>query len=1293
MLTWKVRFAWVLALLAGGVGAQMAWGQTPSEVLTGSAEVRWSPELPWLPEEGFDQEGIPFGVWEWPTSSAWGRGVLLNVEADWSPVAGMQEAAVRRLSELARSEAGEGGWPGATFRWVHGAMQWKAPLLRFNEATGAVERVERFEVLWGQHPLGSEGHADRTRDWPEQSVLSEGQMYRVDVPRDGVYKLDASFWAAIGVNPEEVAPEAVTVFGNGGHALPMSNNVDRPLDPATVALWWRGDADAVHAGQGEFLFWAEGPHAIEYSNETGQFTHQRNPYSDSATFFVRIDDVPGRHGARLQVGSGHPEGVAVEDTARTTRHVAFHEEEQHSPNRSGREWYGEEFGNVLERTFIFPVPFAEPEVGQVRIELIARSMGSASSFTVSAGEASSTAFHNITSTASTSPVATSAGLTLEGPLVSGSGNNARVEVNVAFNPANSDARGWLDFIRIEQERALRFSGSTEWFFGAEPGTGWVRYELSNASLLESIWDVTTGTQPVHIPFELEGETAVFYAERDVMRRFVAFPGYGFGVPEVRGLVAHSNVHAWAGLDAVLVTRPMYAEAAERWAAMRADEGLSVGIVDQQTVFNEFSSGQPDPTALKMLMMMLWDRAEDAGEGHPRFLQLMGDGTFANRGGLASSPYIITYQSANSLSPTSSYVSDDYFGFIEPDMGEDIGDKMAIGIGRIPCSNASEALEFVEKLERYAGRIEVPDDGCGLDENQPEKGPWRNRITLVSDDMDGSGGPTELSHMLNSEEHSNTLAAEHPEYDVDKIYFDAYPQLSTPGGERYPDASEAIDRRVGEGGLIVNYIGHGGERGWAHERVLTSAMIREWTNRSRMPLFMTATCELARFDDPEVESAGELMVMNPDGGAIGMLTTTRVVFSSSNQQLNRAFYDIALQDEEVPDLRLGDIARVTKNDPQVSNTSNKRNFTLLGDAAMKLAYPQHRVVLDELPDSVRALDAFMASGFVADAAGDTLHDFNGVVTVRVFDKRSQISTLNNDGGTAPFSFTVFRNVIHQGLATVTDGAFSFEFVVPRDIDYEWGTGRVSCYALDLATGADAHGASEAWHIGGVNADYVPDLTPPQVDVYLNDTLFVSGGMATPNPVLLVRAFDEGGINSAGSGIGHQMKAVIDGDWGGAISLNDFYAADLDTYQSGTIRYPLEGLSAGEHTIEVILWDVQNNQGRGAVSFTVVEGDEVAFDVVNAFPNPAAEEVWFEVEHTAACEAVNYRLDVFDLAGRRVHAAAWEVQSPGFRLAPFRWDLRDGDGKAVKPGTYLCRIALETTSGEVTQHSERIVVLRP
>lgn len=1284
--------AWIL-VLALTLLASLATGQTPAPTLEASAHITWSLSDPTLPLEGYEQDGVPHGVWEWDAAAPWSRALLLTCAPEWAPVEGVSEYALRQLGGWARSDEEVDGWPGAKFRVVHGRVQVSGPMLRWNMATGQAERLEAFEATFGAHPLGSDFAGERLRNWPEHSVLSEGALYRIAVARDGVFRLGSAFWNEIGVDAASVPREAVTVFGNGGHLLPMANDEDRPLDPATVALTWRGSEFATTAAEGEFLFWAEGPHAIDYDSAFGHFQHLRNPYSDSAYYFVRIDDAPGRLGTRMLQAPGLPLGTAIDTVIQSTVHVAFHEEEAVSPNRSGREWYGEEFGIVETRTFQFAVPHALETPGKVQVQLIGRSIGGVSPFAVTAGAESATLTPNATSTSSTANVANLASAVLEGEVVTGAGSSARVEVTVDFSPLNSEARGWLDFIRVEQAKSLRFSGVAEAFFGAKPGSGWVQYELSNADLLADIWDVTDPVQPQRVSFELQDGVATFAAPRDVMRRFVAMPDYGFSDPEVRGALTPTDLHSWSGLDAVLITRPDYAEAALRWAALRADEGLAVGVAYQQQVFNEFSSGQVDPTAFKMLMMMLRDRAEAEGSNAPRFLQLMGDGTFANRGGLANSPYLITYQSANSLSPTSSYVSDDYFGFLEPGMGENIGDKMAIGVGRIPCSNATEALEFVTKLERYAGMHGALGGDCGMDAQFPSSGPWRNRITLVSDDMDGSGGPTELSHMMNSEEHAATLAANHPEYDVDKIYFDAYPQYSTPGGERYPDASDAIDRRVEEGALIVNYIGHGGERGWAHERVLTTSMIRDWSNAYAMPLFMTATCELARFDDPEIESAGELMVLNRDGGAVGMLTTTRVVFSSANQELNRAFYKVALEDEANQDLRLGDIARITKNDPLVSNVSNKRNFTLLGDAAMALAYPMHQVVLSEMPDSVRALELFEGRGYIADAAGDTLHGFQGKATIRVFDKRSAVSTLNNDGGTAPFAYTVFRNVIHQGEVSVQDGEFAFTFMVPRDIDYAWGAGRVSAYALDLETGEDAHGSSEDWMIGGVNADFELDTTPPLVDVYLNDTLFVSGGMAAAEATLLVRAFDAGGINSAGSGIGHQMKAVIDGDWAGAIPLNSYYTSDLDTYQRGTIRYPLTALTPGAHTIEVVMWDVQNNQGRGEVEFVVGETGAALFDLVYAYPNPATERVSFQIEHTLACEPAHYTLDVFDLAGRQVHTAQWEVESEGFRFAPLTWDLNGPDGSAVKPGTYVCRIRLETTSGEVAQQTERIVVLRP
>ena len=721
--------------------------------------------------------------------------------------------------------------------------------------------------------------------------------------------------------------------------------------------------------------------------------------------------------------------------------------------------------------------------------------------------------------------------------------------------------------------------------------------------------------------------------------------------------------------------------------MHADEGLTVLLTTQRAVFDEFSSGSVDPTAIKMLMMMLRDRSLEGGWEPPRYLQLFGDGTFANRSNLEASPYVITYQSENSLSPTGSYVSDDYFGFLEDQYGEGIGDKLAIGVGRIPCGTASEAEEMVDKIEAYLQHpsADAQASGCINEGSGDDDGTWRNLICLVSDDMDGNGGPTEIEHMVNSDEHAEKIAENHPEYDVAKIYMDAYPQESTPGGERYPDAQVALDRQVRNGALIVNYIGHGGERGWSHERLLNTTTIQEWRNIDRMPLFMTATCELARFDDPEVESAGEMMVLNPKGGAIAMLTTTRVVFSGSNQQLNRAFYEVALQDTGDAPLRLGDIVRVTKNDPQVSNSSNKRNFSLLGDVALRLNYPREEIRFTEVPDTLRALDLALVRGYVSNTSGDTLADFNGIVHVKVFDKRSQITTLNNDGGPNPHTFQLFRNVLFNGVASAESGVFEFSFVVPRDIDYSFGNGRISAYAVSDST--DAHGASESMVIGGVADAFSIDDEAPVVQLYINDTTFVSGGLTDENPWLLARVFDAGGINASGVGIGHDIKATLDGQSDASIVLNDFYTTDLNAYQRGTVRYPFEELEPGRHSMELVVWDVQNNKGTATVEFLVAASAEAAFGQVLAYPNPSVDEFKFSIEHNQACQNGELVLEVFSASGLQVHYQSLPWHEEGFRATGLRWE------PSVPAGVYVFRLTLVPEAGTPVQYSDQLVVIRP
>ena len=1262
-----------------------------TEVVESAFALEWThdeakaPVGQWAVEGGFWLDEIPWGVFEvsWPID--WGQGQELISNETWSPLD--QNTLTSRQRDLLLSEGEEGAW---NMEHTGSGAQWSAPLMRWNQPLSQFERLISLDCAFGRFPGGAveplPAFTSRNREWPESSPLDSGEFLRITTGSDGLYKIDRNWISDAGFDPDTLDPGKMNLYGNGGRLLPMDNSQSRPLGLQVASIWFEGDENG-QWDEGEFfVFWANGPHAIQRDNAGIGWLHDRHAYEDVAHYFLRLDDSVDP----VRVDDGSPIAELPDTLINRYWNVQFHEQELESPNRSGREWFGESFGVVNARTFNFATPYATERPGKVHVRVAVQSMGVSSPFELTAGQVQLQASPSYTSATSTSNVANLATAAGAGSIASASGldaENAGVSVNLVFQPSVSEAVGWLDYIRVEQECHLKFSGNALHFQSQEFGLGILEYSMNGADESTRLWDITDPTEPVELPTEWTDGVTSWKSNSDTLSRFVAFRGQNFPAPVFQGVAAPTNLHAVERADLVIVTRPAFLEAAQRLANLHADEGLSVLLTTQRAVFDEFSSGSVDPTAIKMLMMMLRDRALENDWKPPRYLQLFGDGTFANRSNLESSPYVITYQSENSLSPTGSYVSDDYFGFLEDQYGEGIGDKLAIGVGRIPCGTASEAEEMVDKIEAYmkSPRADAEPAGCLNDDIGNNDGTWRNVICLVSDDMDGNGGPTEIEHMVHSDEHADKIAEDHPQYDVTKIYMDAYPQESTPGGERYPDAQVAVDRQVQEGALIVNYIGHGGERGWSHERLLNTTTIQDWQNFDQMPLFMTATCELARFDDPEVESAGEMMVLNPRGGAIAMLTTTRVVFSGSNQQLNRAFYEIALEDTGETPLRLGDIVRVTKNDPQVSNSSNKRNFSLLGDVALRLNYPREEIRFTEVPDTLKALDLALIRGFVSNEAGDVLPDFNGIVHVKVFDKRSQITTLNNDGAPNPHTFQVFRNVLFSGVASVESGEFEFSFVVPRDIDYNFGNGRISAYAVSDST--DAHGASESLIIGGVSNEFSVDDEAPIVQLYINDTSFVSGGLTSENPWLLARIFDEGGINASGVGIGHDIKATLDGQSDESIVLNDFYTTDLNTYQKGTVRYPFESLEAGRHTLDLVVWDVQNNKGEAVLEFVVASDANAALGHVLAYPNPSVEGFQFSIEHNQACQNGELVLEVFSSKGQQVHYQSLPWHEEGFRATNLRWEPK------VPAGVYVFRLTLLPENGTPVQYSNQLVVLRP
>lgn len=616
------------------------------------------------------------------------------------------------------------------------------------------------------------------------------------------------------------------------------------------------------------------------------------------------------------------------------------------------------------------------------------------------------------------------------------------------------------------------------------------------------------------------------------------------------------------------------------------------------------------------------------------------------------------------------------------------------------STVDQANAVVNKILRYDQMHNLSGAGSSCSTSGDAGIPdWRTHVLFASDDQNGDAFESTI-HMSQSESLAQRVVAEEPRLNVDKIFLDAYQQISTPGGARYPQANIDLREAVEKGLLLVNYIGHGGEVGWAHERFLDNTTILGWTNGERLPLFMTATCEFSRWDDPARTSAGELVLLNPDGGGIALMTTSRLAYSLQNFNLGNCFYDHVFErtDELGRTARLGDIHRRTKRQIATSdpNSFNHMNFCLLGDPSMRLALPNNELTITAVTDTLgnavdtlKALATVRIEGFVDNGNGQPLEDFNGVVVPTVYDKVLQQQTLANDGGGA-FSFRMRKNVIYRGRASVVNGRFAFTFVVPKDINYQVGPGRVSCYAENGAT--NASGYTEAPLVGGTATDVAADEVGPRVQLYMNDDDFVRGGITDRSPLLYAKLFDENGINTVGTSIGHDLLAVLDENTDQAIVLNDQYQADLDTYKSGEVRYRLSDLTEGTHTLRLKAWDVFNNSSEANTEFVVTSSEELALDHVLNYPNPFSTHTEFYFEHNRPCTNLDVQVQVFTVSGRLVKTLSRQLACDGYRSEGLAWNGLDDFGDKLGRGVYVYRLQVATPDGEKAEKFEKLVILR-
>ena len=1165
--------------------------------------------------------------------------------------------------------------------------------LRRNPTTGQLEKLTSFRLSTRPIPL-TNMKAIPTNSFAPSSVLSNGNWFKVSVVRDGIHRITYSDLESMGLDVNSIDPRRLNVYGNGGGMLPQANNQFRHDDLQQNAIEVVGEADG-RFDQGDYiLFYTKGPHSwVQDSASCGNFRHQFNVYSDQSYYFITVDRGMGRRVTSTSQANG-----PSSHTVTTFNDFQFHEVDNVNLIKSGREWYGEVFD--IQTSYDFDFGFSNVRTGDPSY-ISTRFLSGSSTATNYSVKANGTTIVNSTPVSGApggyGPTATSKNTCSEVSLSSGN-TNVAVSYSKGGNPS---AVGWLDYVDVVVKRNLLMAGGQMQFRDLESvGPGNIaEFQIGNANNSVRIWEVTDPTNVSQREVTLEGSIAKFKVETDSLREFVALTGSSFyGVTPV-GRVDNQNLHGLAQANMIIVAHPNFVSEAERLAEFHRENEtnpLSVHIVTPQQIYNEYSSGAQDVSAIRDFVRMFYERSS-SWQDMPRYLLLFGDASYDYKDRLADNTnYVPTYESVESLVPTTSHASDDYFGLLDPAEGEwkapTSSDALDIGIGRFVVRTAEDARTVVDKIYRYE-ELSVSDlnteNHCTDGSSTVISPDWRNRICFIADDEDSN------MHINQADQLAVLVDTMYPEYNVSKVYFDSYVQESTPGGQRYPEASVDINNTIQRGVLILNYTGHGGELGWAHERVLGVSDINSWTNFSNLAVLVTATCEFTRYDDPSRISAGELVHLNPNGGGIALFTTSRLVYSAPNFTLNRNFYLNLLEEQVWGPPTMGDVIRMTK--VASGGSVNNRNFSLIGDPAQRLAFPLHKVEtlaingenVNSLTDTINALELVTVTGRMKNRNGQSMSDFNGVVYPTVYDKNSNVSTLANDPSSSVRQFAVQKNLIYKGKASVKDGEFSFTFVVPRDIAYNYDFGRISYYAE--GEGTNANGYFEDFIVGGSSDGTQVDENGPEIRLYMNDESFAFGGTTDESPSLLAIVADSNGVNTVGNGIGHDITAVLDDNASSTINLNDFYQADLDSYQSGKVVYPFSNLSEGTHNLKLKIWDVYNNSSEAYTEFVVAESATLALEHVLNYPNPFTTRTSFMFEHNQPCNSLDVQVQVFTVSGKLVKTINETVLSNGFRNDPIEWDGLDDYGQKIGRGVYLYNLKVKTPDGQKAEQIERLVIL--
>lgn len=1091
----------------------------------------------------------------------------------------------------------------------------------------------------------------------ENSVLASGKWYKMSLESTGMYKLTYEELSSMGVPVTSINPKNIRIYHNGGGVLPMIAGDDRPVDLIEIPIYVSGEDDGAFDTDDYIVFYGRGP--VTWKNVNGIYEKMTNPYSDCSYVFLTVDLGKGKR---------------IEDAATITESPEFVvnsfldyqivEDDLYNLNNMGSTWYGDKFDAVLSRSYTFNFPNLIKDKKCNLCSEVAMRNYSRSVFTFKAnnkeicnlatnGEVGQYVYANVR----------------KADNVKFNSDKDRINIDLSYSRNTSTSVAWLDYISINAWRELKLTDNMMSFRNPDCFNRYkvYGYEISGVDKSLQVWDVTVPTDPKRVKLQYSSDKASFVTMGSEQNEFIAFNGKYYKTATFVSTVSNQNLHSKYNFDYLIITHPDFYSQSLRLKEIHSRiDDLKIEIVTPQQVYNEFSCGALDVSAIRDYIKMIYEKSNK----RLRYVLLFGDASYDFKNEQVC--FIPSYESE--LSCTSEcVVTDDYFVCVDDHEGDMMGNKSTIdiAIGRMPVTTKEDATAMIDKIEQY---ISMTDESAGQ---------WRKNITFIADDDD-------TYYMSHAEQLESVIRSNGGEdVDIDKIYLDAYPQVATSGGQRSPECNAAITNRVELGTSIINYIGHAGEVGWAAERILTNEDIFSWRNSPKLHLMITASCEFSRYDDHTRTSAGEYVFLNHNGGAIAMMTTSRVTYASNSIVLMKYLYEHLFDVDGGKYITMGDIYVHAK---QVGD-KNSRAYVYFGDPALRLNYPENTIEITSINDhdinvldTLKALQNVKITGVVNDMFGNHLEDFNGVLHINVYDKDVTYNTYGNED--VAFTFKLRNSVIYTGKAEVENGTFATEFILPKDINYSYGKGLISLYAN--SDSIDASGSFSNVVVGGLNDDAVMDETGPEIMLYIDDERFVDASMTNENPLLLAYIKDENGVNTSGAGIGHDITATLSGATNKVYVLNQFYNAPLSKDEFGKLSYKFYGLNEGEHTLTFRAWDIYNNSSSKTIRFDVVKGNIINIENITNYPNPMDDNTNFTFEHNQKDNEIEVVIKIYDVMGQLVKTITEHRYGTTARINPIRWDGRSDGGVSLGAGVYVYNITVRNSQNEESSAYSRLII---